>query len=369
MPTVLKIALLILILLLPVVAFSQLLAEPESVAYDPASNSYFVSNCGDGFIIKIDSLGNQSHFSFAFGGRSVLGLNIQGDTLLAAISGEPAGLAGLSLTTTEVLFFIEPPDVELPNDIAVDRDGIIYMTDCEGYKIYRFVDLVPSVYFTGFNYPNGILYDEENHSLLVVNSASPYEFRSIDIADSSYSTVAVPPAGVGILDGLVMDSDRNVYFTSWNTHSVHKYDSNFTNPPTVFSADHSGPADICIDAVHDLLCIPNYDGNTVDFVPLHETTVDEEIESDLPSEAVVMNSYPNPFNPETTITFDLNNAGNVTLIIYDINGKEISKLANGWYQSGDNQVTFDGADLPSGTYFAKISGKGFELTKKLHLLK
>ncbi len=366
--------LLLFILSIPFMAFSQnLLSNPESIVFDPTTNSYLVSNVGDGSIVKIDSMGTHSYFSFAFFNQFwVAGLHVTGDTLIAAV-GNPqptathgAGIALINMSTTEVMTFIEMPEVGFPNDIAIDRDGIVYVTDYWDNKIYRFINWEPSIYFTGVAAPNGILYDELNHRLLVL-AETAHDIVSIDIADSTLSTIA--DTQIGGLDGIFMDHDRNVYFSSWTSNAIHQFDSEFANPPTIFSSGHPGPADIYFDRINDLLCIPCFNANRVDFIEMNSSSLDEENNSPLPTTAVVLTSYPNPFNPETTISFELQKAGNISLTIYDINGKEITNLVNGYRPAGQNSVQFNGEKLPSGIYFAKISGDGFEQTKRLHLLK
>lgn len=80
-------------------------------------------------------------------------------------------------------------------------------------------------------------------------------------------------------------------------------------------------------------------------------------------------NYPNPFNPTTEISFSLPKAGNVTLKIYDIIGKEISTLMNTKLNSGDYTVAFDGKNLSSGVYFYKLEADNFVQMKKMVLMK
>ena len=67
-----------------------------------------------------------------------------------------------------------------------------------------------------------------------------------------------------------------------------------------------------------------------------------------------LSSYPNPFNPSTTIAFSLPQAQIVRLAVYDITGREVAVLADELFVAGEHQVTFDGTQLPSGIYFARI---------------
>lgn len=63
---------------------------------------------------------------------------------------------------------------------------------------------------------------------------------------------------------------------------------------------------------------------------------------------------PNPFNPVTTLTFDLPKAGNVSLVVYDVTGRVVEVLAEGYSTAGRYEKVFDGAGLSSGVYFARL---------------
>jgi hypothetical protein len=77
-------------------------------------------------------------------------------------------------------------------------------------------------------------------------------------------------------------------------------------------------------------------------------------------------NYPNPFNPTTMITLNLNEPGELTLVVTDIAGRVVSTLQEGYLQSGTYQYQFDGADLASGVYFYKaILGSEVEVGKAL----
>ena len=78
---------------------------------------------------------------------------------------------------------------------------------------------------------------------------------------------------------------------------------------------------------------------------------------------------PNPFNPSTTLRFDIAQAGNVSLIIYDLTGREVAKIIDGFQTAGSHSVTFDGINLASGLYFARLNAGNFSQTQKLLLLK
>jgi hypothetical protein len=80
-------------------------------------------------------------------------------------------------------------------------------------------------------------------------------------------------------------------------------------------------------------------------------------------------NFPNPFNPTTIINYSIPKSGLVTIIIYDIHGREIKKLVNEEKSAGNYSLRFSGANLSSGIYFYRMQSGSFVETKKLILLK
>ena len=85
-------------------------------------------------------------------------------------------------------------------------------------------------------------------------------------------------------------------------------------------------------------------------------------------------NYPNPFNPKTTISYNLKEDTFVNLTIYDLVGKQVKTLVNGKEKSGNRHIQWDATNLhgypvPSGTYLYKIETDNFSQTKKMILLK
>ena len=80
-------------------------------------------------------------------------------------------------------------------------------------------------------------------------------------------------------------------------------------------------------------------------------------------------NYPNPFNPSTTINFQIQEAGQVTLKVYDVIGNEITTLINEKKDTGNYSVKYDASSLSSGTYIYQLRMGSFVETKKLILIK
>ena len=80
-------------------------------------------------------------------------------------------------------------------------------------------------------------------------------------------------------------------------------------------------------------------------------------------------NYPNPFNPTTSISYQLQKPGFVTLKVYNPIGEEIGMLVNEAKDAGVHMVTFNAANLTSGTYVYQINVDGQILQKKMVLMK
>ncbi|MEJ2103096.1 MAG: T9SS type A sorting domain-containing protein, partial [Ignavibacteriaceae bacterium] len=80
-------------------------------------------------------------------------------------------------------------------------------------------------------------------------------------------------------------------------------------------------------------------------------------------------NYPNPFNPSTKIRFSVPEKNFVNLSVFNLMGENVIEIVNEVKDSGEYEVSFNGSDLPSGIYIAKISSGEFNKTIKMSLLK
>lgn len=88
-------------------------------------------------------------------------------------------------------------------------------------------------------------------------------------------------------------------------------------------------------------------------------------EARLPEGFVIYNSYPNPFNPETTIRFSLPAAGFVDLTVFNQSGELVTRLVKGMLSEGEQQIRFDARGLSSGVYYYHLVYNGFRRTGKM----
>ena len=102
--------------------------------------------------------------------------------------------------------------------------------------------------------------------------------------------------------------------------------------------------------------------------------VDNENVETIPQVNSLSQNYPNPFNPETSIAFSTNEAGNVSIEIYNIRGQKVKTLLNDYRTAGNHSIVWNGKDdnnrsVASGVYFYKMRNGKFSSTKKMILMK
>lgn len=92
-------------------------------------------------------------------------------------------------------------------------------------------------------------------------------------------------------------------------------------------------------------------------------------EESIPSEYMLHQNFPNPFNPVTKISFDLPEKSFVTVKIYDISGRKILDILNKSLDPGKYYFTFHASELSSGIYFYELAANDFVSIKKMILIK
>ena len=89
----------------------------------------------------------------------------------------------------------------------------------------------------------------------------------------------------------------------------------------------------------------------------------------LPLRVALHDAYPNPFNPSTSIQFDLPDMQAVSIEVFDILGRSITKLVNGTLPAGYHQVNWDASGLGSGSYLVRLVSGNVVQTRTIVLIK
>jgi hypothetical protein len=125
------------------------------------------------------------------------------------------------------------------------------------------------------------------------------------------------------------------------------------------------------EILHDSLFV--YTASEKYSIPI---TYDTSLLNDVPernvpqTNSILLNNFPNPFNPSTVISYSILKSAFVTLEIYDMLGREIHTLVNEFQMVGNYSFNFDASKLSSGVYFYRLQlGNDFIKTKKMLLMR
>ncbi len=100
-------------------------------------------------------------------------------------------------------------------------------------------------------------------------------------------------------------------------------------------------------------------------------TVDVEAvtQSEVVSEFKLVGNYPNPFNPTTSVVFEVAEASDIRLDVFSVDGRLVQTLVSGMMEAGRHEVSFDASTEGAGVYFARLSGVSGSQMMKMILLK
>jgi len=240
----------------------QYFGSPESAIYDTLNHRYLISNAGTGRIVQITDIGDTSFFNTEL--TQTLGMVII-DTVLYVT--DRSGLCGFNLKNDALIRQIVPSGMNVLNDVTVDTSGFLYITDSGNGRIYRvrLSDFSSSTIVSGIYWPNGILFDAPNNRVLFLAFGDNVPIRAINVTTFVVSTVCT--TSFSNLDGMTCDNDGNFLVSSWGSNSVYRFNPDFSAPPELFSEGHSGPADIWYDKQRQLLVVPDFNSNMVEFIP------------------------------------------------------------------------------------------------------
>ena len=253
----------------------------------------------------------------------------------------------------------------------------------------------------GFSYQVAVIHSTNGNFWFGVSSHESVEMQLYRTDD--YTAVLDEPVVFGNIGGYirepryVADLIGGVY-AIWNTSEVY-VDKDFrylhlTADGAFAHPDYGQEGIPLVTALYQqehLSAVPDGEGGVLtcwnDFRGRRGDTVEDDVYAmrinDWASESIVMRNapvgwqlgaaYPNPFNPVTSINFNVPHPADVQLGVYNILGQQVAVLAEGMHTAGLHRVTFDTnagtGPLSSGIYIYRLEGDGISLVRKMMLLK
>ncbi|MBK8982768.1 MAG: T9SS type A sorting domain-containing protein [Ignavibacteria bacterium] len=248
----------------------------------------------------------------------------------------------------------------------------------------------------GFTKKNGedigcICHNFEPNDTVHVNISGPAIVNANDTA-TYFLKISGGPAVKGGCDiaaslGQVITSPldttlkREEPFTGAGFELTHKFPQSFINDTLTFIFRYIAPSDASIadtlfasaNSVNNDTTSENdkwnYSENFV--ISINPSSILTQ-NGNVPADFTLSQNYPNPFNPETKISFSLSKPSDVTLVIFNSAGKEISRIINNVrYSAGQYSLSFNSQEfnLASGVYFYRLNAGGFSDTRSMVLIK
>jgi hypothetical protein len=243
------------------------------------------------------------------------------------------------------------------------------------YKVYRDSELIAEVSNTPV--PTTYYVDE-------ALDAGEYSYYVIAVYDEGESDpseevtaeiILYPPAN------LSAESQGYNIVLMWDApcrefvhYCIYKNDELLTTTTAVFHVDVNVPSgyyEYYVTAVYS----GDYESEPSNTATIQHTDTENNL---LPTRTELKSNFPNPFNPQTTISFNLKETANVGITIFNVKGEKIRTLIDGEKDAGSYYVIWNGMDkadniVPSGIYFYKMVSEGdsgrYTSTKKMILLK
>jgi len=334
--------------------FAQTYTNAESVEFDPINNQWLVSNGSR--IIADDGNGNLTFFGT---GPGNLGLEVLGNTAFVSVQN---GIKGYDLTTEAEVMSLTVPGATFLNGLTNDGTSTLYTTEFNSNKIFA-IDvsdlnnpIATEIVADTEQTPNGIIYDGANNRLIFTTWTTPARIKAVDLGSNVVSDITT--TNVGLVDGIDDDSDGNYYISSWSPDRITKYTNDFSSFETVVTPALDSPADVGYNQASNILAIPVFDD--VIFIDLNVLSI-----SDVSSEKYNFGVSSNPIETDTYVQFNLDTTEEVSLTLFDLQGKSIKSLFNE-QANGTYKIVLAGLHLEAGLYLLEFkTASGFKKTTKL----
>ena len=330
---------------------------------DLQGNLYFARF--DGYLVSVSREGNLNWETNLDNDLRAQSTVISPDGMTIYIAGRDSNFFALNLDGSIKWIYLTKESQSVP---LVDNEGNIYITPIDTPAQVHCIKPngeVKWIYFLPVNYSvtwySGPTMDS-NGNIYFTHWESLYSFTgitSIDYDGNFRWTYIFDDPNEGITTPLICDADGTIYCGSTWGYYYYAISSEgeliWEFPLDGYMVDNSGA--IGSDGT---LYIGTHLGSTVTgqektLIAIRDTVTSVEDDDTEVLSYILEQNYPNPFNPSTTIRYSIPISGEVTIIVYDVLGRKVKTLVDGFKQNGNYEVIFYANDLSSGVYIYRIT--------------
>jgi hypothetical protein len=326
---------------------AQSLTAIEGVEYDPTNQIFLVGNGNNVVRMHSDAV-PQGTLGAA---KSNYGMEVMNGVLFSIVG---TAIKGYDVTTGAQVMTHTLTGASFLNGMASNGTDKLWVSDFSAKKIYELnvanlaAPTSSIVVANTTSTPNGLTYDAANNRLVMVSWGANASIKAIDLA--TYTLSVITTTNLGNCDGVDHDSYGNYYVSSWSPNAITKFSNDFTTTSTVtVTGGVSSAADICYAEEIDTLAIPCTGNNVVKFVGFNPSFVVEGNTSEFQAYG-----YPTEVKDMFTVGFDLPQAVDVNIRLFDVNGRLVNEVIHQTFPQGNHQVVLTELPSDSGIYFVQV---------------
>jgi hypothetical protein len=326
---------------------AQSLTSIEGVEYDPTNQIFLVGNGNNVVRMHSDAI-PQGTLGAA---KSNYGMEVMNGVLFSIVG---TAIRGYDVTTGAQVMTHTLTGASFLNGMASNGTDKLWVSDFSAKKIYELnvanlaAPTSSIVVANTTSTPNGLTYDAANNRLVMVSWGANASIKAIDLA--TYTLSVITTTNLGNCDGVDHDSYGNYYVSSWSPNAITKFSNDFTTTSTVTVAGGvSSAADICYAEEIDTLAIPCTGNNVVKFVGFNPSFVVEGNTSEFQAYG-----YPTEVKDMYTVGFDLPQAIDVNVRVFDVNGRLVNEVIHQTFPQGNHQLVITELPSESGIYFVQV---------------
>jgi len=263
-----------------------------------------------------------------------------------------------------ITYFAQPSSPDMPLSCSV-VDNILTINPAPNYNGEYSISVIAfddSLYYENNTLSDtlgiDIIVNPINDPPILLNQLNDIEILQVEFEDS----LAIDLSNIFIdVDNEIMNQDQLTYTFDVSNEGI--IDGYFQEDSLFIIYQNTGALDLYITASDQ----SNESVSDTFNISIQEVLSNEE--SLLPSEFKLGKSYPNPFNPTTNFTVDLPQNSSITISVYDISGREVDQIFDGFLSRGSYLMHWNAMNFSSGIYFISMKLEEKKITQKITLIK